>query len=87
MTFPYLLCAGACAAAALAAYIGHHASPDRRRALAKRRVQEAVCRYWAGRFEETRLRVEGQFAVHPGLWITFWYEHELDTLDAPSGGA
>lgn len=71
MTFPYLLCAAAVAAAALAAYIGHLNSPT----LRTRRAQR---RRWADLIVARR-RIAGQMACEPELWIEFWYEHELDT--------
>ncbi|MCK2219749.1 hypothetical protein MF672_039030 [Actinomadura sp. ATCC 31491] len=77
MNAPYLLCAGACAAAALAAYIGHLASPTMRSRRAQRRR-------WA-RLSAHRMTVAGQLARDPDLWERWWTEHQLD--DVLRGGA
>lgn len=73
---PVLLCVLAVAAAALTAYIGSLMSPSVRTRRAQRRR-------WADLIA-ARHRIAGQLACVPGAWITFWYDHELDMLDAAS---
>ncbi|MEV4174027.1 hypothetical protein [Nonomuraea sp. NPDC049709] len=77
MTFPYLLCAGAVAAAALAAYIGHLMSPSMRARRARRRR-------WA-QLAALRNAIAGRLRMDPDSWERFWDEHELD--DVLRGGA
>lgn len=66
-----LLCIAAVAAACLAAYIGHLMTP----AVRTRRAQR---RRWAD-IIAARARITAQLMREPGAWITFWYDHELDT--------
>lgn len=73
---PVLLSVLAVAAAALAAYVGSLMSPSVR-------VRRAQRRRWADLIVARR-RIAGQLARMPGTWITFWYDHELDMLDAAS---
>lgn len=76
---PLVLCVLAVGAAFAAALAGHLLSPARRaRRARRRRTQELAA---------ARYRVVGTLTVMPESWTAFWYDHQLDTLDAPGGGA
>lgn len=77
MSMPYLLCAGAVTAAALAAYIGHLNSPTLRARRAQRRRLRALA--------VLRCRIAGHLLRDPDCWERWWDEHELD--DVLRGGA
>lgn len=67
MTFPYLLCAGAVAAAALAALAGYLLNPVRRRRLVA--------------IQAHRGRIRVQLARDPASWQRWWDERLAAGLD------
>lgn len=80
---PYLLCAGAVAAAALAAYVGHLMSPSVRTRRAQRRRWDQL--------RAIRFGIAGHLAKDPAAWDRWWDERTAlgmdDELDVLRGGA